>query len=311
MIPVMEQKIVVAGATGFVGSGVIRLLRKKKLQYIPASLSLGVDFLNFKQTQQFLKKHKPTTIIHAAAYVGGIKFGLDHAGEMYYKNTVMTTNLIEAARISGVDKFISLIGNCAYPGAKRRYLKETEFWDGPLHESVLMYGMVRKAQWAQTWAYQHQYAMKFVNLVFTNMYGPGDHFDKERSHALAALLLKFVKAKEEGIPEVSVWGTGKPVRDWLYIDDGAEAIVRAIDLHYFVDPINVGTGKGVSIKNLALLIKKAVGYKGTLTFDTSKPDGAAFKIMDIKRSKKIFKWQPTTSVEDGIKKTYDWYIGNK
>lgn len=222
----------------------------------------------------------------------------------------MSTNLIEAARITNVKKFISPIANCSYPGTKIKILKETDFWNGPLHESVLVYGLVRKAQWAQTWAYHNQYKMNFINLILPNMYGPGDYFDPLRSHALGALLRKFIEAKNENTPEVTVWGSGKPVREWLYVDDGALALVKAINIHSSLEPINIGIGKGISIRKLAHTVRRLVEYRGKIVFDKSKPDGAPYKVMDITKGKKIFRWQPTIGIEEGIKKTYDWYTKN-
>lgn len=302
-----KKKVFVAGGTGFLGKSIIRKLDERKLDYVTTSLSLGVDFRDIKQTLKFFKKHKPDIVMHAAAYIGGIKFGLDHAGEVFFNNTLISTNLIEAARITGVEKFISPIANCAYPDVVNKDFKENEFWNGPLNESVMVYGLVRKAQWAQTWAYARQYGMKFVNLILPNMYGPGDYFDAERSHALGALIMKMVKAKKENSKEVIVWGTGKPVREWLYVEDGAEAMVRAMDIEYFVNPINIGVGKGISIKDLVKLIQKTVGYKGELVFDTTKPDGAPYKVMDVSLCKKIFKWLPKIDLEKGISETYKWY----
>lgn len=299
------NKILVAGGSGFLGKRVIKELTEKKLPFVTTSLSLGVDFRDFKKTLNFFQKHKPNIVIHTAAFIGGIKFGLDHAGEVYFNNILISTNLIEAARLTKVKLFISPIANCAYPDVVNKDFKETEFWNGPLHPSVMVYGLVRKAQWAQTWAYTRQYNMKFINLVLPNMYGPGDYFDAERSHALGALLMKIVNAKKKNLPEVVVWGTGKPIREWLYVDDGAEALVRAMNLNYYVEPINIGVGRGISIKDLSLLIKKIVGYQGRLVFDKTKPDGAPYKVMNVALCKKIFKWLPQTGLEEGIRLTYN------
>lgn len=305
-----KQKVLVAGGTGFLGKSLIKLLKEKNIETVSASLSLGVDFRDLNQTVNFFKAHEPTTVIHAAAFIGGIKFGLDHAGEVYFNNILISTNLIEAARITGVEKFISPIANCAYPDVVNKDFKESEFWNGPLHESVMVYGMVRKSQWAQTWAYSRQYGMKFVNLILPNMYGPGDYFDEERSHALGALMMKMVKAKKESANEVVVWGTGKPVREWLYVDDGATAIIKAMEIDHYIDPINIGIGKGISIGELAKLIKDVVGFEGELVFDTTKPDGAPYKVMNVDLCKSIFDWLPSTELETGVKETYKWYLEN-
>ncbi len=302
-----NNKIFIAGGTGFLGKRLIKKLKEKKLPFVTTSLSMGVDFRDLKQTLDFLKKNKPNVIIHAAGQVGGIKYGIDHAGEMYYNNILISTNLIEASRLTNVKKFISPIANCAYPNVVSRDFKEEEFWNGPLHESVLVYGLVRKAQWAQTWAYNRQYGMDFINLILPNMYGPEDYFDAVRSHALGAILTKIVTAKTDKTPHVTIWGSGKPIREWLYVDDGAEALLRAIDINHPIDPINIGVDKGISIAELSLLIKDIVGYEGELIFDTTKPDGAPYKVMNAEKCKQIFKWLPQTDLRDGIEKTYEWY----
>lgn len=306
----MADKIFIAGGTGFMGKRLIKKLKEKKLTFTTTSLSMGVDFRDFKQTLDFFKDQKPDIVIHAAGQVGGIKYGINHAGEMYYNNILISTNLIESARLTNVKKFISPIANCAYPNVVDHNFKEDEFWNGPLHESVLAYGMVRKAQWAQTWAYNRQYGMDFVNLIFSNMYGPGDYFNTERSHALGAILHKIINAKTKETSQVIIWGTGKPIREWLYVDDGAEALVRAIDINHQVSPINIGIGKGISIKELSYMIKEIVGYRGKLIFDKTKPDGAPYKVMDNKKGKKIFKWVPQTDLREGIENTYKWHIKN-
>ena len=174
----------------------------------------------------------------------------------------MSTNIMEASRLTNVKRFINPISNCSYPGHLTRDFKEEEWWDGPLHESVLVYGSVRKASWVQSWAYYKQYGFVTINLILPNMYGPGDHFDETRSHALGALIMKFVEAKRKNLPEVTVWGTGTPVREWLYVDDGVEILLKAIEIDPTIEPINVGVGEGISILELAKLIKEVVGYKG-------------------------------------------------
>ena len=163
---------------------------------------------------------------------------------------------------------------------------------------------------AGSWAYKRQYGLDTVNLVLSNMYGPEDHFDEERSHALSALVKKFVDAKRTGAASVTVWGTGTPVREWLYVDDGAEAMVRGLDCEPDDGPINVGVAEGISVKALAELIRDCVGYQGNIVLDTSKPDGAAYKTVDGSHGKALLGWSPTIGLNDGIKKTVDWYIKN-
>ena len=306
-----KKKILVAGGTGFVGKAVIGKLKERGLPYIATSLSQGTDFRNFEQTLSYFEKHRPDIVIHTAAYIGGIQFGIDHAGELFFDNMLISTHLIEAARRTHVSKFVSPIANCAYPDVSEGMLEEDRFWDGKIHDSVLPYGLVRKAQWAQTWAYHKQYGMDFINLILPNMYGPGDYFDVERSHALGGLIMRIENAREKKDPEVVVWGTGRPVREWLYIDDGAEALVRAMNIDYAVEPVNIGVGKGISVKDLSQLIANIAGYTGRLVFDTTKPDGTLYKVMNNIKGKELFKWVPETKLEEGIQKTIAWYRSRK
>jgi len=303
-----DNKIFVAGGTGFLGQRMIERLKKEKANFVTASLDDGVDFRDKKQIESFFEREKPEIVINCAAFVGGIKFGMEHEGEIFYNNLLMSTNLIECARKYKIKRFINPISNCSYPDVLQKDFKEEEWWDGPLHTSVMVYGFARKATWVQSLAYHNQYGMDFVNFLVPNMYGPGDHFNEVRSHALGALIMKIVKAKKEKSPEVIVWGTGKPVREWLYIDDCVEIFMRALEIEPFVKPINIGQGKGISIKDLAEMIKEVVGYEGKLVFDTSKPDGAPYKIMNVDKMKTMFDWVPPTGLKEGIKKTIEWYL---
>ena len=304
------SKIIVAGGSGFLGRRVVAKLLEKKENFVSLSLEDDVDFRNIKQTEKIFQRESPDVVINCAAFVGGIQFGYEKPGEIFYNNILISTNLMEAARLTGVKRFINPISNCSYPECLTTDFKEEEWWDGPLHESVLVYGLVRKASWVQSWAYYKQYGFKTISLILPNMYGPGDHFEEKRSHALGALLMKFVEADKKNQREVVVWGSGKPVREWLYVDDGAEILIRALDIEPIVEPINVGLGKGISIMELAKLIKETTGFKGEIVLDKTKPDGAIHKTMDNTRLKNIFNWTPPTSLKQGIKNTVDWYRNN-
>lgn len=307
---ILSYKVFVPGGNGFLGRRVVKKLREKGIDFVSLSFRDGVDFRDLNQTKELFLREKFDAVINCAAFVGGIQFGYEKPGEIFYNNILMATNLMEAARLTGVKRFINPISNCSYPGHLTKDFKEKEWWDGPLHESVLVYGFVRKASWVQSWAYYKQYGFVTINLILPNMYGPEDHFDEKRSHALGALIMKFVEAKRKQLPEVVVWGTGKPVREWLYVDDGAEALLRALNIDLAIEPINVGLGVGVSISELAQLIKEVVGYEGRIIFDLSKPDGAPHKTMDNRRLKRIFNWVPATSLKEGISKTVAWYLEN-
>jgi len=305
------KKIFVAGGTGFLGKRVVKRLKEEGVSFVTTSLSRGVDFRNQEETESFFEKERPDFVMNCAAIVGGIQFVLEHEAEIFYDNVLMNTNLIEASRKYSIKRFINPIANCSYPGTVQGDFKEEEWWDGPLHPSVIAYGFVKKGTWVQSYAYHNQYGMDFVNFLVPNMYGPGDHFDEVRSHAMGALIMKIVRAKKENLPEVVVWGTGKPVREWLYVDDCVEAFMRALEIPPIVEPINIGQGVGISVADMAKMIKKIVGFQGKLVFDTSKPDGAPYKVMNVERMKRIFNWLPDTPLEEGIKKTVDWYYKNR
>lgn len=308
-MPAKFKKIFVPGGDGFVGQNVIKKLKGRNLDFISLSKKDGFDLRDFEQTKKIFEKEKFDAVINCAAFIGGIKFGLDYPGEIFFNNILIATHLMEMARTSGVKRFVNPISNCTYPAHLSRF-REEDWWSGPLHEAVLVYGVVRKASWVQGWAYKKQYNFDSIHLILPNMYGPNDNFDEIKSHALSALIKKFVGAKRQNLPEVVVWGTGKPIREWLYVEDGAEALVKALDIEPGIDPINVGVGKGISIAELAEMIKEIVGYRGNIVFDRSKPDGAACKIQENQKMKQVFNWEPTTDLKEGIQKTVVWYNKN-
>jgi GDP-L-fucose synthase len=302
--------ILVTGATGFLGSWVCKKLEQRNMVFVKTSLSMGVDLRNFEQCDDLFDKVKPDIVLHCASYVGGIQFGLKYPAEMFRNNLLISVNIFDSCINHKVKRLVNPISNCAYPG-KSTIFKENEFWDGPLHDSVLVYGMARKITQVGATAYQKQYGLDTINLVLSNMYGPEDHFDEERSHALGALIMKMVEAKRKKQNSIVVWGTGKPVREWLYVDDGAEAMIRACNIPPYDDIINIGVTKGISIKEMAELIQQIAGYEGKLIFDTTKPDGAPYKTVDGTRGRELLGWQPQTRLEDGIKNTVEWYQANK
>lgn len=302
--------ILVTGATGFLGKRVCRLLDSMKKDYHPTSLSSGVDLRDPNQTLSLFQSVRPIYVLNCAAFVGGIQFGYKHPAELFRHNLLMTINLLEACQAEGVRRLVNPISNCAYP-ARATLFKEDEFWDGPLHESVLVYGFVRKASWVGSYAYHKQFGLDVLNLILSNMYGPEDHFEEERSHALGALVMKIVRAKLNNVPEVVVWGTGKPVREWLHVDDGAQAMVRGLDAATTSEPVNVGVAQGISIAEMAERIAAHVGYSGELRFDTSKPDGAPYKTVDGRRGAALLNWVPEIGFDAGLKQTIEWFMDHK
>lgn len=302
--------ILVTGATGFLGKRVCRILNASGQDYTPTSLSLGVDLRDRDAVSRLFKQVAPSHVLNCAAFVGGIQFGQRHPVELFQNNLQMTLNLLAVAQQSNVTRLVNPISNCAYPGEATLF-KEDEFWDGPLHESVMVYGFVRKAFWMGSWAYAQQHDMDIVNIILSNMYGPEDHFEAERSHALGALIMKFVHAKENNAPSVDVWGSGAPVREWLCVDDGAQAMVRAMDVAPSIDPINIGVAKGISVLAMAELIRDIVGYQGEIKLDPSKPDGAPYKTVDGSKGAAHFGWQPEKDFQQGVRETIEWYLANK
>lgn len=302
--------ILVLGNSGFLGKAVCKNLTSKGIPYIGTSLSNGCDIRNEEEFARFLENKPVDKIINCAAFSGGLQFAMANPVNLFHENMAIISTLYKVAHNHNIKRIVNPISNCVYP-AKATLFKEDELWDGPLHESVYIYGFTRRAEIALGWAYRQQYGMESINIVCSNMYGPEDHFDLLRSHALGASIMKFVEAERVQYPAVVVWGTGKPVREWLYVDDAAEALVRGLYIPPYDDIINLGTGKGISMKELVETIAKYTNYTGQIKYDTSKADGANFKTVDGTRGKLLLDYTPQTSLEEGIMKTIAWYKGHK
>ncbi|MDD2299279.1 MAG: NAD-dependent epimerase/dehydratase family protein [Fermentimonas sp.] len=302
--------ILVLGATGFLGKTVCRILDQEGREYITTSLSNGVDLREHGPTIELFESARPSIVLNCASFVGGIQYGYKYPVDLLQNNIRMTANILEACQLTDVKRLINPISNCVYP-ADASLFREPEIWNGPMHESVMVYGFVRKAYLIAAYAYKKQFDQEIVNIVLSNMYGPGDHFEEERSHAIGALIMKMVRAKALMKDEVIVWGTGKPVREWLHVNDGATALVKAIEMPYVDHPVNVGVATGISVKELAFMIKEAVGYHGELVFDPSKPDGAEHKTVDGSLGAELLKWHPSIALKTGIEDTVAWYMENK
>lgn len=306
-----NKKIVVAGGNGFFGKHIIEKLKKYDCEiFVPKTVD-GWDFRSREKCLKYFKKTKPHIVINCAANQGGIGFHSGKQANLFMDNILMGLFLMETAQATGVDKFINIVAGCSYPGyLEKRELNEDDYWNGRIHDSIFSYGFSRKAAVVYGLALKKQYNFNSIHLIMANMYGPGEHFDPEQSKALAGLVRKIYEAKINNIPTVEVWGTGKPIRDWLFVKDGAEGILRAGDVYNDVEPLNIATGVGISVKKLAETIKKIVGYKGKLIYNTSKPDGALRKTFGISKMKKELHWKPTTSIEDGIAETVSWFSKN-
>ncbi|OQX52318.1 MAG: hypothetical protein B5M53_08980 [Candidatus Cloacimonas sp. 4484_209] len=301
------MKVAVAGGFGFLGSNIVKKLENKGYKTVPFSRRTGVDIRIFEQIKDFLTKERPDIVINCAAHVGGIAYNSLRPVEIYEDNILIGFNLVKACHEVGISKLVNIMPNCTYPGIAEVYT-EKEWWDGPMHDTVLTYGMPRKAIWVHCWAYKQKYDFNSIHLILPNLYGPSDHFDPIRSHALGALIKKIVEAKLNNEKKVVIWGTGNPIREWGYVEDAAEGIVIAMEKYNDIEVMNIGEGKGYTIKEIAYMIKDAAGWEGGFEFDTSRPDGAPKKILDISKMKSILNWEPKTDIKEGIRKTVGWYI---
>lgn len=297
--------MLVLGHTGFLGKALYKRLKDKRIKCSGASLSNGFDIRNPNALDELIQSQECNVVINCAATVGGIEFGRLNPVALFRDNLQMMLSILESAAKYKV-KLINPISNCAYP-RDLKVFSEDEFWNGPLDESVLVYGSLRKIGWVGAWAYSSQLQLESTNLVFPNMFGPGDHLDPVRAHALGALVYRILMAKKEQDSEILVWGSGNPVREWMYVDDAVDALVSAIGHILPVEIVNVGTGNGISIRDLAKEIALQVGYKGNIEFDLSKPDGAPYKTMDGTQGQKLLNWQAKTDLKTGIGKTILWY----
>ena len=294
------KKVLVTGGSGFLGSFVVEKLQARGAETI-VPRSRQYNFVSFENAQRCMSRFKPDIVIHSAAYYGGIWINQMYPGRIYFENLVMGANVMEAARLAGVGKFVGIGTACSYPGYLENMLKEEDLWNGIPHETVANYGLTKKMMAIQGWAYKKQYGFNAIHLILTNLYGPRDTYNIKRAHVVSALIRKFVEAHQQGAPEVEVWCTGKPIREFLYVEDCAEGIIRATENYDDVTPMNIGLGEGTSIRELADLINETVGYKGKMVWNTEKPDGQMKKILDVARMRKALDWRPPTNLRDGLR----------
>jgi GDP-L-fucose synthase len=301
------KTVVICGGNGFLGSHIKRKLSEFPCKVYSPSLRNGIDFRRFDVCLSCFKELSPNIVVNCAGDQGGIGYYQNREGAVYFDNLLMGAYLLEAARLCGVSKFVNIISNCVYPGyLDKDLLSEEDLWTGPLHESVLSYGSARKVQIAQGQSYAKQYNFDSIPLILTNMYGPGDHLDPQKSHALGGLLLRTFEAKRNSLPNVEIWGTGESVREWLYVEDAALAIILAAEKYDDPTPMNIAVGTGITIRELAFKIKRAVGFQGELIFDDRKPSGTNKKVLAASKARARLGWNPQVSIDQGIKNTVDW-----
>ena len=309
MIDLTEKKILITGAHGFVGRHLVdNLLEKRKV--LPDNLFLPraeeLDLRKLENCQRAVEGRE--LVIHLAAKVGGIGLNQEKPGELFYDNIIMGTQLMEAARQAEVEKFVAIGTICAYPKFTTVPFKEDDLWSGYPEETNAPYGLAKKMLLAQSQAYRQQYGFNAIYLLPVNMYGQEDNFDPGSSHVIAALIRKVYEAKRDNKSYIEAWGTGKPTRGFLYAPDGAEGIILAAERYDKPEPVNLGSGLEISIKDLTELIFRLMDFNGEIRWDKTKPDGQPRRCLDVSRAEKEFGFRAQTSFDEGLKKTIDWYI---
>jgi GDP-L-fucose synthase len=300
----LTDKIYIAGHRGMVGSAILRRLKEAGYQHFVLRSSAELDLRNQAAVFDFFQQERPDYVFLAAARVGGILANNTYRAEFIYDNLQIEANVIHAAYLSGVKKLMFLGSSCIYPRLAPQPIKEEYLLTGPLEPTNEPYAIAKIAGIKLCEAYRAQYGCHFISVMPTNLYGINDNFDLETSHVLPALLRKFHEARVKGIPEVVVWGTGKPRREFLYVDDLADACVYLMNLEEEPNLVNIGTGEDISIAELAELIRQIVGYQGNIVYDTSKPDGTPRKLLDVSLLHRLG-WHHRTSLEEGIRKVYE------
>jgi GDP-L-fucose synthase len=303
----LNSKIYVAGHRGLVGSAIVRNLKQQGFTNIIGKTRDELDLLDQSKVNAFFDRERPEYVVLAAAKVGGIYANNTYPAEFIYENLVPQTNVIHASYVSGVKKLLFLGSSCIYPRLAPQPMREEYLLDGKLEPTNEPYAVAKIAGIKMCQAYNRQYGTKFVSVMPTNLYGPNDNFDLMNAHVLPALIRKFVEAKRENKPVVEIWGSGSPRREFLHVDDCADACVYVLQTYDESEIVNIGFGEDVSIKELALLVKEAVGYDGELRFDTSKPDGTPRKLLDISTLRSLG-WQPKISLSSGLAMTVRWYV---
>ncbi|MDD5174393.1 MAG: GDP-L-fucose synthase [Candidatus Omnitrophica bacterium] len=308
MTDLKNRRILVTGGAGFLGKHLVAGLKGRGCKDVFIPLIENYDLTDMGAVKKLYADAKPDIVIHLAAKVGGIGANRDNAGRFFYDNLMMGAQVMEIGRQAGVEKFVALGTVCAYPKFTPIPFKEEDLWNGYPEETNASYGLAKKMLLVQSQGYRQQYGFNGIFLLPVNLYGPGDNFDPGSSHVIPALIKKCIDAQRDSSSSITVWGTGKVTREFLYVEDAAEAIILAAEKYDKPDPVNIGSGFEISIKDLTDLIVKLTGFKGKIVWDRSKPDGQPRRCLDTSKAAKEFGFKAKTKFEEGLKKTIDAYI---
>src|SRR3954451_19833739 len=306
----VRSPVVVTGGGGFLGSHLVERLEAEG-QEVAVPRQADYDLTHAEHVARLFADARPQTVIHLAAEVGGIGANRANPGRYWYANLMMGAHLIEQARVSRLEKLVLAGTICAYPKFAPVPFKEDDLWDGYPEETNAPYGVAKKALLVGAQSYREQFGFNAIYLLPVNLYGPRDNFDLETSHVVPALIRKCIEAVKRGDPELAVWGSGNPTREFLYVADAAEAVVSAAERYDRAEPVNVGSGREISIRDLAGLIAKLTGFTGRLVFDPTRPDGQPRRCLDTRRATEQFGFAARTGLEEGWAKTIEWYRSHK
>jgi GDP-L-fucose synthase len=304
-----EARVLVTGAAGFLGRAVRERLAAAGCASVVAPRQAECDLTREDDVAALFAAHPVDLVLHLAADVGGIGYNLAHPGQVFYANAMMGALVMEHARRAGAAKFIGVGSVCAYPEHARVPFREEELWDGYPEPTNGAYGSAKRMMLVQGQAYRAQYGFNAVHLLMMNLYGPGDHFEPERSHVIPALMRRLLDATAAGTPELVVWGDGRATREFLYVDDAARGILLAAEHYDEGEPVNLGAGFEISIRDLATLLAELTGYRGRLVFDVSRPSGQQRRSADVSRAKRAFGFEASVGFREGLSRTLEWYRG--